>query len=102
MALYPLLKKGLSGGRGKKLAVVVASVSDGDTITTGLASIDGAAVCCQASTVLAAGTDSAFLAEMRSASGGVITINLIAFQSTGPVIEAYATDVNVCAVAVGS
>jgi hypothetical protein len=102
MALYPLLKKGLSGGRGKKLAVVVASVADGDTITTGLTSIDGAAVCCQASTALADSSDSAFLAEVQSVSGGVITINLIAFQSKGPAIGAYATPVNVCAVAVGS
>ena len=100
MAVYPLLKMGLSAGVGKKLAVIVASVANGGTITTGLLVLDGVAVCHQASTALGAGA-SAFLAEMRSAAAGVITVNVISF-TTGPAIAAYATAANVCAVAVGS
>ena len=101
MAIYALPKEGLSGGRGKKLAVIVASVANGGTITTGLSSIDGAMICHQASIALTT-TASAYLAEMRSASGGVITVNVISFGTTGPAIADYGTAGNVCAIAVGS
>ena len=100
MALYALVRKGLSAGRGKKLAVVVASVSNGDDITTGLSSIDAVVVCHQASTALGSSA-SAFLAEVRSTSGGTVTVNVISF-TTGPAIAAYDTDANVACIAVGS
>jgi hypothetical protein len=100
LTIYALPKEGLSAGRGKKIAVVVASIANGGTITTGLTSIDGAVVCHQASDALGASA-SAFLAEMRSASAGVITVNVISFTTT-PAVAAYATAANVCAIAVGS
>jgi hypothetical protein len=100
LAIYALPKEGLSAGRGKKVAVVVAAVANGGTITTGLSSIDGAVVCHQASTALT-NSASAFLAEMRSASGGVITVNVISFTTT-PAVAAYASAANVCAIAFGS
>jgi hypothetical protein len=100
LAIYALPREGLSAGRGKKVAVVVAAVANGGTITTGLTSIDGAMVCHQASTALG-GSASAFLAEMRSASGGVITVNVISFTTT-PAVAAYTNAANVCAIAFGS
>lgn len=96
MALYSLAT---GRGVGKKLAVVVASVANGGTIATGLKSVDGAVVCHQASTALGSSA-SAFLAEVRSISGGTITVNVISFETT-PAIAAYTTAANVAAIAVG-
>lgn len=88
------------GGRGLKLALVVASVSNGDTISTGLISCTGAVVCHQASTSIGASA-SAFAAEVTSISGGTVTVNVIS-RTTTPALAAYTTDADVACVAWGS
>ena len=89
-----------AGGRQLKLAMVVASVSNGDSITTGLLSVTGAVVCHNASTDIGASA-SAFDATVRSISGGTVTVTVIS-RTTGPALAAYDTDANVACIAWGS
>jgi len=86
-------------GRRVILAFGSASVSDGDTIDTGLNTVLGAVVCHGASTAIGASA-SAFDATIRSVSGGTLTLTVIS-RTTGPALAAYNTDAVVYFIAVG-
>lgn len=94
MAIYPLPKEGLSAGRGKKLAVISASITGTGAITTGLTTVDYAVPCC----VSSATTIPSEVATISSISAGTVNAVVIAQQAAANAISSSAETVTVFAV----